>query len=204
MKMVASKTLFHTLALTCLLALPHQSSAQDFSAGSEAESWNLYAEQPARFEAKVVDILCEITGDCPTDCGAGKRQLGLLRSADNMLIYPNKNGQPVFSGAANELRPYCGMQVEVDGLMLSDPDIGANNIYQLQKIRTVGATDWVKANQWTKDWQAANPGNTGKEPWFRRDPRVNARIAATGYLGLGLETDAAFIKELFKDRKSVV
>ncbi len=187
-----------SLLIFAAVALPNGAMAQDFSAGSDAESWNLYAEQPARFEATVVDILCEMTGDCPADCGAGKRQLGLLRTADSALVYPNKNGQPVFSGAAGELRPYCGKQVEVDGLILSDPDIGANNIYQLQKIRAVGSTDWVKADQFTKDWQAANPGNTGKDPWFRRDPRVNARIAATGYLGLGLETDTAFIKDLFK------
>ena len=172
--------------------------AQDFAAGSEAESWNLYAEQPARFTAKVVDILCDMTGDCPADCGAGKRQLGLLRSVDAVLVYPNKNNQPVFSGAANELLPFCGQEVEVDGLLISDPDIGAKNIYQVQKIRAVGSTDWTKANKWTKDWQAANPTITGKDPWFRRDPRVNARIAATGYLGLGLSTDSAFITDLFK------
>jgi hypothetical protein len=187
-----------SFAIAVAFAVPQAVLAQDFSAGSEAESWNLYGEKPARFDAKVVDILCELTGDCPADCGAGKRQLGLLRTADNALVYPNKNGQPVFSGAASELLPYCGQQVEVDGLMIEDADVGATNIYQLQKIRAVGATDWVKSNKWTKDWQAANPENTGKAPWFRRDPRVNARIAATGYLGLGLETDTAFIAELFK------
>jgi hypothetical protein len=187
-----------SLVIAACLVVPQTVLAQDFAAGSEAKSWNLYAEQPARFEAKVVDILCEITGDCPADCGAGKRQLGLVRTADTALIYPNKNNQPVFSGAANELQPYCGQLVEVDGLMLSDPDIGANNIYQLQKIRAVGATDWVKASRWTKDWQAANPDLTGKDPWFRRDPRVNARIAETGYFGLGLDVDAAAIKDLFE------
>lgn len=187
-----------TFVLSALFGVPHAAYAQDFSVGSEAASWNLYAEQPARFEAKVVDILCEITADCPADCGAGKRQLGLLRAADNALVYPNKNGQPVFSGAASDLLPYCGKMVEVDGLMLTDPDIGAANIYQLQKIRAVGAADWVKANKWTKDWQAANPDNKGKDPWFRRDPRVNARIAASGYLGLGLDVDAAFIAEAAK------
>ena len=31
-----------------------------------------------------------------------------------------------------------------------------------------------------------------------RDPRVKASIAAEGHLGLGLETDEAFIKELFE------
>ena len=68
-------TTLKSLVLTLLFALPQSAVAQDFSAGSEAESWNLYAEQPARFEAKVVDALCELTGDCPADCGAGKRQL---------------------------------------------------------------------------------------------------------------------------------
>lgn len=190
--------MLRALAVTALFAVPQATTAQDFSAGSEAQSWNLYAEQPARFEAKVVDVLCEITGDCPVDCGAGKRQLGLVRAVDNVLVYPNKNNQPASSGAVSELLPYCGQQVEVDGLLLSDPDIGATNIYLVQKIRAVGATDWVDAKQWTKDWQAANPTKTGKGPWFRRDPRILARIAATGYLGLGLDTDKAFIAELFK------
>lgn len=183
-------------ALLALAASPL--AAQDFSAGSTADSWNLYAEQPAFFAAKVVDPLCELTGDCPADCGAGKRQLALLRTADGVLVYPVKNTQPLFTGAANELRAFCGKEVEVDGLMLVDADIGLNNLYQVQKIREVGATDWVKANQWTKDWKAANPTLTGKDPWFRQDPRINAMIAKDGYFGLGLDVDAAVIKELFE------
>ncbi|MEL7126991.1 MAG: hypothetical protein AAGK30_12190, partial [Pseudomonadota bacterium] len=63
----------HLTALVALIATPL--AAQDFSEGSEARSWNLYAEVPAKFEAKVVDLVCEFTGDCPADCGAGKRQL---------------------------------------------------------------------------------------------------------------------------------
>jgi hypothetical protein len=184
-----------TLVMTlCAFALP--ATAQDFSAGSTAKPWNLYAEQPAFFEAKVVDVTCEITGDCPADCGAGARQLGLLRSADGVLVYPNKNAQALFTGAAQELLPYCGQQVEVDGLLLNDPEIGANNIYLVQKIRSVGATEWVAANQWTKDWAAANPDAAGEGPWYQRDPRVLAEIATDGYFGLGLEQDAAILKEL--------
>jgi hypothetical protein len=182
------------MALCALAALP--AAAQDFSAGSEAKSWNLYAEQPAFFAATVVDITCEITGDCSADCGAGARQLGLLRSVDGVLVYPNKNAQTVFSGAAQELLPYCGQQVEVDGLMLTDPDIGAHNIYLVQKIRAVGAAEWTPANQWTKDWAAANPGAAGEGPWFKRDPRVLAEITTDGYFGLGLDRDAAILKEL--------
>ena len=62
---------FSFLAAVALLSAP--ASAQDFSAKSEAKSWNLYAEVPARFEAKVVDIMCELAGDCPSDCGGGTR-----------------------------------------------------------------------------------------------------------------------------------
>lgn len=183
-----------TMAAMCL-GLP--AVAQDFSEGSEARSWNLAAEKPARFEAKVVDILCELTGDCAENCGDGKRQLGLLRAADDVLIYPNKNSQPAFTGAVLELAPYCGAQVEVDGLMIEDPELGATNVYLVQKIRNVGESEWVKANSWTKKWAEANPDATGKGPWFRRDPRINSMIEESGYLGLGLEKDKAFIEDWF-------
>ncbi len=183
------------LAALALMSLP--AAAQDFAAQSEAQSWNLYAEQPARFEATVVDILCEMTGECAPDCGGGAHQLALLRKADGVLVLPLKNGQPVFSGSANDLQPFCGKEVEVDGLLLVDADAGLKNVYQLQKIRLVGDADWTKANRWTKDWAAKNPTAAGDGPWFRRDPRINAMIAENGYLGLGLDVDAAFIKELF-------
>jgi len=184
------------IAALCLLAAP--ASAQDFAAGSEAKTWNLYAEQPALFEAQVVDILCELTGNCADNCGDGRRQLGLVRAADGVLVYPNKNSQPAFTGATVELLPYCGQQVEVDGLLINDPDLGAQNIYLVQKIRAVGADDWVKANRWTKEWAKANPEAKGKGPWFRRDPRVLAEIAAEGYTGTGVEAEKPFIEEWFE------
>lgn len=177
-------------------------AAQDFSEGSNAKSWKLYAEVPAFFEAEVVDILCTVAGDCDNSCADG-RQLGLLRSADGALVYPNKNSQAAFTGAAIELAPFCGQMVEVDGLLIEDEDLAAKNVYLLQSIRTAGSSEWTKANKWTKAWAKENPdakrinGNP-KGPWFRRDPRVNAAIQATGYTGLGAEADEALIKELFE------
>lgn len=192
-----STALKRLIAAALLAASP--ASAADFSQGSSAKSWNLYAELPAFFEAKVVDITCEITGDCTENCGNGNRQLGLLRTADNVLVFPNKNAQSGFQGATTDLLPFCGKAVEVDGLIIEDEDIqGATNIYQLQKIRPLGTKEWTKANGWTKVWSAKYPEAKGKGPWFRRDPRVNAHIAKTGHLGLGLDTDAAFIAELFE------
>ncbi|MBM7069147.1 hypothetical protein [Actibacterium sp. 188UL27-1] len=183
----------HLIAILALLAAP--AAAQDFSEGSEAKTWNLYAEVPARFVATVVDPLCELTGDCPENCGGGKRQLALLRMADDVMVLPLKNNQPAFTGAANELLAFCAQDVEVDGLMIDDPDIGAMNVYLVQKIRAAGTGEWTTASKWTTDWAAANPKAAGKGPWFRRDPRILAEIAREGYLGLGVEVDKPFIEE---------
>ena len=171
-------------------------AAQDFSEGSKAREMGLFGESKALFEAQVVDVLCTLTGDCPDDCGDGRRQLGLVRAADGVLVLPMKNSQPAFTGAAVELAPFCGQTVTVDGLMLDDPELGANNVYLLQTIQAPGA-DKIKANKWTKNWASEHPEAKGKGPWFRRDPRVKDIIATEGYLGLGLEVDETFIAENF-------
>jgi len=188
-----------TAMLGALLALP--AAAQDFSEGSEATSWNLFGEQKARFMATVTDAVCAITGDCPEDCGAGLRQMVLIRDADAVMLLVSKNGQPVFSGAAVDLAPYCGQMVEVDGLMVGDanitPGLGTGQIYQVQRVRVAGEENWAKTNRFTADWAEKNPDATGEGPWFRRDPRINALIEKEGYLGLGLEADAKYIEENF-------
>lgn len=185
------------LRLLALLSLgPGPAAAADSSAGSTAQSWGLPAEQPARFTARVVDVLCTLTGDCPENCGAGARQLGLLRAADDALILPTKNGEP-FTGAVVDLLPHCGRMVEVDGLMIEDEALGARNIYALQTLRPEGAENWTAATGWIADWAAKHPEAADKGQWFRNDPRINALIACDGYLGLGQEADKAFIKALF-------
>ncbi len=173
--------------LTLAMLLPSAAMAQEgpFSAGSEAQSWNLAWEEPARFEAAVVDMLCEVAGDCANECGAG-RQLGLLRTADGVLTYPNKNNQGIFTGAAVDLAPFCGMQVEVDGLMIEDEFIGATNVYLVQRIRVVGDEAWTSADGWTAAWAATNPEAAALEGrWYRNDPRVAAMLEEGGYLGTG-------------------
>ncbi|MEM8869192.1 MAG: hypothetical protein AAF848_02615 [Pseudomonadota bacterium] len=185
--------------LTCVLALlAAPVMAQDFSAESTAKEWGLYGESKAFFAATVVDPLCELTGDCPDNCGDGRRQLALLRTADNVMVFPLKNSQPAFTGAANEMLPFCGQAVDVDGLLMTNEELGAQNIYLIQMIRAEGTEEWTKANKWTKDWAAAHPEAAGKGPWFRRDPRVKAEIEREGWLGLGAEIDAAFLEEWFE------
>ncbi len=184
-----------SIVLACLMATPLL--AADYSANSNAKEWGLIAEKKARFEAKVVDLVCDLTGDCPSDCGAGKRQLGLIRADDGVTILPMKNSQRSFAGAAVELLPYCNQTVEVDGLMIDDKEYGFHNVYMVQLIKGADDADWVKANKWTKNWAKEHPEAKGKGPWFRRDPRVKEIIAREGYLGLGLDVDKTYIEENF-------
>ena len=173
--------------LATLLAVGTPLAAQDgpFSEGSEARSWNLAWEEPARFEATVVDMLCEVTGDCDNACATG-RQLGLLRAADGVLTYPNKNNQGIFTGAAVDLAPFCSMEVEVDGLMIEDEYVGATNVYLVQRIRLLADEEWTTANGWTDDWATQFPDAAAQDGrWYRNDPRVLALIEADGYLGTG-------------------
>jgi hypothetical protein len=173
------------LAALSSLAAPLAAQEGPFSAGSEARSWNLAWEEPARFEATVVDLLCEVAGACDNACTAG-RQLGLLRSADGVLTYPNKNSQGIFTGAAVDLAPFCGALVEVDGLMIEDEYLGATNVYLVQMIRRVGESEWTTADGWTDAWAEAFPEAAAQEGrWYRNDPRVLAQIEADGYLGTG-------------------
>jgi len=184
-----------------LLAATPALADGEFSAGSKAKSWNLFGEETAVFEGQVVDVLCALTGDCPADCGAGKRQMEVMRAVDGKFVLATKNGQPAFTGATVDLAAYCGQTVIVDGLLIGDPEImpglGDAKVFQVQTVQVVGEDTVHKANLWTKDWAKRNPDVGGKDPWFRRDPKVQAEIEANGLLGLGAEADRKYIEENF-------
>ncbi|MEM9146951.1 MAG: hypothetical protein AAGC57_12190 [Pseudomonadota bacterium] len=193
--------MLRTILIAGLLAgAGHAAIAQDYAANSEAKSWGLLGEESARFVATVTDAVCALTGDCPAGCGDGLRQMVVIRADDGVMFLVNKNIQAAFSGATVDLAPYCHQLVEVDGLMIGDPDVTPGlkaKLYQVQLIRPVSESEMSKANRFTKDWSSKNPDVGGKGPWFRRDPRILAEIEANGYLGLGAEADAAFIEENF-------
>lgn len=188
--MTFGMSLFSAIALSSTIAI-----AADFTKGSKAKDFGLNEAIQSTFSAKVVDLLCEIAGDCPDNCGAGNRQLGLLRDADDKLITVLKNGQFSFNGAVEDLLPYCNQKVDVDGIMVGDPEEHNTQFYMVQFIKEQGAAEWNKANRWTKAWAARNKDAKGKGPWFRRDPRVLKQIEATGYFGLGKEADIKYAKE---------
>lgn len=191
-----------TLAMmaAALLAASPALAEGPFSEGSEAASWNLFGEEKARFRGRAVDALCALTGDCPADCGGGARQMGILRAADGAFVLAAKNAQPLFTGATVDLAAFCGMEIEVDGLLVGDPAItpglGAQ-VYQVQTVRVPGGDTVHEANLWTERWAERFPDAPGEGQWFERDPRVREEIAEHGYLGLGRAADEAFAEENF-------
>ncbi len=165
-----------------------------FSTGAAraAESWGLPGEEEVRFEAKVVDILCELTGDCPADCGAGQRQLGLLKD-DGTLVLPLKN-QVLFAGVAAELIGYCARRVVADGLMATNRGY---RVFALQFVKGAPNGKWRRANRFLPKWAAENgvgPKLLTARRWFENDPRVKDLIARDGKLGLGLEADKKYLE----------
>jgi len=148
-----------------------------------AESWGLPDEEKARFEAKVVDALCELTGDCPAQCGGGARQLGLLTDTGE-LILPLKNVVP-FAGAAGELQAFCGKRVTADGLFATNRGV---RVFALQFVREAPDGKWRRANRWLDAWAAENGARVGSpaaNQWFRNDPLVKEIIERDGKLGTG-------------------
>jgi hypothetical protein len=147
-----------------------------------AEEWGLAGEKAVRFEAKVVDVLCELTGDCPAQCGGGGRQLGLLTDAGELiLVY--KNFVP-FAGAAGELVDFCGKRVTADGLMAHNRK---HKIFVLQFVREAPDGKWRRANRWLDKWAKENnvaPNSETAQRWFRNDPEIKRIIAEQGKLGL--------------------
>ena len=157
-----------------------------------AESWGLPGEEKARFEATVVDLLCELTGDCPADCGAGTRQLGLLKD-DGTLVLPLKN-QVIFAGAAAELFGFCARRVVADGLFVTNR---GHTIFALQFVKAAPDGKWQRANRFLPQWAARNgvdPKSATARRWFENDRRVKDLIARDGKLGLGLEADRKYLE----------
>ncbi len=152
------------------------------SPAGAAESWGLPNEELATFDGKVVDVQCVLTGDCPRDCGAGRRQLGVL-TRDKKLVLAMKNAVP-FAGAVGELLPFCGQTITVDGLF-STTD--GHRVFALQRLKPQGK-DWIAADHFLADWAKANgttPDSDVSAEWFRHDPRVVRQLSVDGKLGLG-------------------
>ena len=163
------------------------------SLAQAAEEWGLPEEKTARFEAKVVDVLCELSGDCPAQCGGGKRQLGLLDDTGR-LILPLKNNV-IFAGVADELIDFCGKRVIADGLFATNRGY---TVFALQFVKQAPDGKWRRANRFLPKWAKRNgldPKDKKVERWFDNDPRIQAIIAKGGKLGLGPKTDKEYLSK---------
>ncbi len=168
-----------TLAALAVVALG--AGLSEANTAQAANSWGLPGEETARFDAKVVDVMCVLTGDCPTDCGAGKRVMGLLRDSGE-LVLAIKNAGP-FTGTARDLVPFCGQTVTADGLFTINYGV---KTFALQFVKPKDA-DWRGANGFIKEWakeRALDPKDDKVKQWFRNDEQVKALIDEQGKLGL--------------------
>jgi hypothetical protein len=169
----SAKLLIAALMAIALFSFSHAALA--------ADSWGLPGEEEVRFDAKVIDVLCVLSGDCPPDCGAGKRLLGLLKE-DGELVLPIKNGGP-FTGAVADLLPHCGEMVTADGLFTINYGV---KTFAVQFLRPA-AGKWRRTNGFVKQW-AEMRGLEAKDKaarrWFRNDETILEIIGEQGKLGL--------------------
>ncbi|MBG03937.1 MAG: hypothetical protein CMM59_07655 [Rhodospirillaceae bacterium] len=148
------------------------------STAQAADGWGIAGEKVVRWDAKVVDILCELSGDCPANCGDGKRQLGLLK--DDGTLWPVVKNNDPFVGGVDDLIQFCGKKITADGLEIHNAKM---NIFQLQFKRLAPDGKWSRANWFTKNWAKRNGAEDGSG-WIWEDKTVQELIAKDGVLGV--------------------
>ena len=188
---MASNRAGETMKKLFLFALMAVSTTAFTVTVQAAEEWGLPEEKISRFEAKVVDVLCELTGDCPKGCGGGERQLGLL-DTNGKLILPLKNSV-IFAGTTDELIGFCGKQVIADGLLTTNRGY---TVFALQFVKGAPAGKWQRANRFLPKWAKKNglaPNSKKSKRWFDHDPKVRNVIDKDGKLGLGLKVDKEYL-----------
>lgn len=159
------------LALAMLLgAWPHARAAEPFL---------LVDEELAVVTGRVVDLRCELTGDCPAACGNGGRALGVVTEAGTLVAVVK--GASNFAGAVRDLLPFCGRAVELDGLFVGN--LGAR-LYFVQRLREPGASEWTEATRFQTDFAASRPDLPPDSDFTEHDPRVTRLLDRAGPTGL--------------------
>ena len=155
----------------------------------EVASWPITNAEEQAFTGQVVDILCELNGNCVESCGKGTRQLALqTEQAGTVLMAKNLTN---YSGAADELWQLCGQDVQVSGLFTEHQGI---RFFQVQNVRPPGG-QWEKATRFAEAWaERSGKPLAQASNWQEHDERVRAVIERDGYLGLGPEADREYFK----------
>lgn len=148
------------------------------------ESWPVTNAEKSQFSGRVVDVLCELGGNCTDNCGEGSRQLA-VKSLDAGTVLVAKN-LTNYTGAADELWQYCGQVVELNGLFTAHNDV---RFFQVQNVRPPGG-EWQKATRFLQAWAERTGKSLALAPnWQSHDDRVQEIIERDGILGLGQQAD---------------
>jgi hypothetical protein len=157
-----------SLAVVALLGLS--------APGRSAEAWGIPYEKPVVLKGRVIDALCHLKGSCAADCGAGKRQLGLVLADGTFRLVAKSNVD--FASAVPDLIGFCGKEIEADGLLIENP---AATLFFVQGVRTAAAEPFVPTERFLRAWESQN----GKaDEWWRADPQAKRIIAEDGPFGI--------------------
>jgi len=145
----------------------------------EVDQWGISGSEVAEFSGEVVDVLCELSGNCADQCGSGTRQLGIKTEQGTVLIAKDLNR---YTGAAEELWPFCNQQLVVNGQFTES---GPTRFFQIQNVRKPDG-DWKSTSRFLEVWAEKNgkPASAANK-WYFEDPRIEAILEQDGLLGLG-------------------
>ena len=154
----------------------------------EVQKWGITGAEVGELSGEVVDVLCEVSGNCADQCGGGTRQLGIKTKQGTVLIAKDLN---FYSGGAEELWPFCNQQLVVNGQFTESLN---TRFFQIQNVRKPNGP-WMKTTRFLETWATTNGASlTAANDWYRDDKRVNAILEKDGRLGLGPEADSEYFK----------
>lgn len=145
----------------------------------KVERWGISGVEVAEISGEVVDVLCEVSGNCVEQCGSGTRQIGIKTQQGMVLVAKDLNR---YSGGAEELWPFCSQQLVVNGQFT---ETGPTRFFQVQNVRMPDG-GWMSTSRFLEVWAEKNgkPVNAANK-WYLEDQRVETILKRDGLLGLG-------------------
>ncbi len=145
----------------------------------QVERWGISGVEVAELSGEVVDVLCEVSGNCVEQCGAGTRQMGLKTEQGMVLIAKDLNR---YTGAAEELWPFCSQQLVVNGQFT---ETGSLRFFQVHTVR-LPKGKWMSTTRFLEAWAEENGKSADAVTrWYLEDQRIEAILEQDGLLGLG-------------------